>query len=104
LGGFSLSKGLCWFISGVAEEYHVMLRAPMFGLPNVSQPGLEWHLAVAGALLSSQCNVAWRSFLQARGSVCWSFGSPWCFISAKCGFSIQQGFWVTELTLCASAP
>jgi hypothetical protein len=45
-------------------------------------------LAVVGALLFSQCNVAWRSFPWARGSGCWSFDSPCCFISAKCSLSI----------------
>jgi hypothetical protein len=39
------------------------LGAHLFGLLNVSQAGLELHLVVPGALLFSQCNMAWRSFL-----------------------------------------
>jgi hypothetical protein len=56
---------------------------------NVSQAALE---PAAAAYLFSECNVAWRSFLWARGSGCWSFDSPWCFISAKCGSSITARF------------
>jgi hypothetical protein len=43
------------------------------------------------ALLFSQCSVAWRSFLWARGSGCRSF-DPWGFISIKCGSSISVRF------------
>jgi hypothetical protein len=50
------------------------------------------HLVAAGALLFSWCNVVWRSFLQARGTGCQSFYSPWCFISIKCGSSISARF------------
>jgi hypothetical protein len=39
--GNSVSRGLCWFIPGVSEGYHVMLRAYLFGLPKVSQTHLE---------------------------------------------------------------
>jgi hypothetical protein len=49
-------------------------------------------LATAAVHLFSQCNVAWRSFLCARGSGCLSFDSPWCFISAKCGSSASAWF------------
>jgi hypothetical protein len=52
--------------------------------------------AVSGgttALLFSQCNLAWRSFPQARGSGCWNFDSPCCFISAKCGSSVSARLW-----------
>jgi hypothetical protein len=46
--------------------------AHLFGLPNVSQAGLEVVVAavVVTAYLFSQCNVAWRSFLWAKGSGC----------------------------------
>jgi hypothetical protein len=37
-----------------------------------------------GACLFFQCIMAWRVLPWARGSGCWSFSSPWCFISAKC--------------------
>jgi hypothetical protein len=49
----------------------------------------SWHLAVVRALLFSQCNMAWRSILQARDSGCWSFNSPCSFISTKCGSSVS---------------
>jgi hypothetical protein len=54
-------------------EFYVMLGAHLFGLQNVLQAGLELAAAmttVVVAALFSQCNVAWRSFLQARGSEC----------------------------------
>jgi hypothetical protein len=36
--------------------------------------------------------MVWRSFVQARGLVCQSFDSSWCFISTKCGSSISAKF------------
>jgi hypothetical protein len=54
------------------------------------------HLLVcisqAGALLFSQCNVVWRSFVQAGGSECQNFASSSWFFSAKCGSSISANF------------
>jgi hypothetical protein len=67
----------------------VTLGTHLFGLSNVFQEVLELASGDARALLFSQCNMAWRSFLRARGSGCWSFDSPWCFISSKCGSSIS---------------
>jgi hypothetical protein len=64
----------------------------------------QWQLAVMAVHLFSQCNMAWRSFLRARCSGCWNFHSPWCFISTNVAPASQQGFWVTELMLSASAP
>jgi hypothetical protein len=68
--------------------------SPLFGLLNVSQAGLEPAevLAVAAAHLCFQCNVACRSFLQARGSGYQSFNLPWYFISTKCGSSVSARF------------
>jgi hypothetical protein len=37
--GLSQPRVLCWFIPGVAGEYHVTLGTHLFGLPNVSQAG-----------------------------------------------------------------
>jgi hypothetical protein len=45
------------------------------GLPNVSQAGLEPASGSMVALLFSQCNVAWRNFVWAGGSGCWSSDS-----------------------------
>jgi hypothetical protein len=60
VGGVSLPRGLCWFIPGVAGGNPVMLGAHLFGLPNVSQAGLELAAGGTAALLFSQCNVVWR--------------------------------------------
>jgi hypothetical protein len=65
-GGVSLSRGLCWFILGVAGGIlHKAWHSPV-GLPNVSPAGLEPASGDTAALLFSQCNVGWRSFLWAR--------------------------------------
>jgi hypothetical protein len=52
------------------------------------------HLAALLPSLFSQCNVAWRSFPQARHSGCLSFDFPCCFISLKCGSSVSARFWI----------
>jgi hypothetical protein len=88
--GISLSRGLCWFIPGVAvgiprAAYLLTL------LVCVSQAVLELGSGGAGALLFSQCEVVWRSFVRAGGSGCWSFASCWLF-SAKCSSSISAKF------------
>jgi hypothetical protein len=61
-------------------------------LVRVFQADLELVSRGAGLLLFSQCNVAWRSFVQAGGLWCWSFASSWRFFSAKCGSSISARF------------
>jgi hypothetical protein len=67
----------------------------------ISQAGLGLMSAGMGVLLFSQCNMAWRSFLQAEGSQCWSFDSSWCFFSAKCGSSISAKFLIYRAhTVC----
>jgi hypothetical protein len=43
----------------------------------VSQAGLELASGSVGALLVSQCNMVWRSFVQAGGSGCWEFCFFW---------------------------
>jgi hypothetical protein len=57
----------------------------LFGhlLVYICQIALELVSGGAGALLVSQCNMAWRSFVQAEGSGCQSFASSWWFFSAK---------------------
>jgi hypothetical protein len=56
------------------------------------------HLLVCfsqtAALLVSQSNMAWRSFMQAGGSGCQSFAYSWCFFSAKCGCSVSVRFFI----------
>jgi hypothetical protein len=66
----SLPWGLCWFIPGVAGGIPCDAWCSSVALPNVSQTGLEPASGGAGALLFSQCKVAWRSFVWARGSGC----------------------------------
>jgi hypothetical protein len=92
-GGVSLPRGLYWFsarVAGVNTAWHLVLSCLVY------QMSLKqiWscHLAAMGTLLFSQWNVEWRSFLQVSGSGCWSFDSPWCFISAKCSSSITARF------------
>jgi hypothetical protein len=52
-------------------EYCVSLDVHLFGLLDVSLlAGLELVSGGVGALLFSQCNVVWRSFLWAGGSGC----------------------------------
>jgi hypothetical protein len=78
-GRVSLSRGLCCFIPGVAvgilcEAY--LLTCWFAGcLPNRLEPASS----CIRALLFSQCNVAWRNFVQAGSSGCWCLDSSWCF-------------------------
>jgi hypothetical protein len=58
--------------------YHVMLGAHL-GLPNVFQAALELASGNTGPLLFSQCNMAWKSFVQVGGSGCQGFDSSWFF-------------------------
>jgi hypothetical protein len=58
----------------------------------VSQAGLELASGSMGALLVSQCNMVWRSFVWAGGSGCQTFAYSWWFFSAKCGSSISARF------------
>jgi hypothetical protein len=46
-------------------------------LISISQADLELASGGTGTLLVSQCNVVWRSFVWAGGSVCQSFASSW---------------------------
>jgi hypothetical protein len=63
-GGYAgLSQEWLW-------EYHMLLIYSPIGLLVVSQAGLEQASGGVGALLFSQCNMAWRSFVWAGGSGC----------------------------------
>jgi hypothetical protein len=68
----------------------------------VSQAGLEQVSGVTWAPLFSQCNMAWRSFVQPGGSGYQSFDSSLILQSSVAPTS-QQNFWFMELTLSASA-
>jgi hypothetical protein len=99
--GISLSRELCWFIQGWLCEYRVILICSPVGLPDVSQASLEPVSGGMGALLFSQCKVAWRSFVWTGGSGCWSFDSFWCFFSAKCGSIVSARFLIYRThTVC----
>jgi hypothetical protein len=73
-------------------ENSVMLGAHL--LVCWMSPKQVWSRCLAaGVLLFSQCDMAWRIFPWARGSGCWSFDSPWCFISTKYSSSVSARFW-----------
>jgi hypothetical protein len=55
-------------------------------LVHISQADLALSSGSAGALLFSQCNVVWRSFVQVGGSGCQSFDSSWCFFFCQMWF------------------
>jgi hypothetical protein len=52
------------------------------------------------------CNMAWSlPVLQSMGSGCWSFDSPWCFISTKHSSSISARFFIHGAhTVCFCTP
>jgi hypothetical protein len=54
----SLTRGLCWFILGVAVGVPRATWCSTVGLPNVSQAGLETASDGVAALLFSQCYMA----------------------------------------------
>jgi hypothetical protein len=59
----------------------------------VSQAGLEpASSGSTAALLFSQCNVVWRSFVKAGGLGCWSFASSWCFFLPSVAPASQHNF------------
>jgi hypothetical protein len=64
----------------------------------ISHAGLEPVSGSLGALLFSQCSMAWRSCVQVGGSGCQSFDSSWCFFSAKCGSSVSASFFFFAFT------
>jgi hypothetical protein len=49
----------------------------------ISQADLELVSGGVGALLVSQCNMVWRSFVRAGGSGCQSFAYSWWFFSCQ---------------------
>jgi hypothetical protein len=91
-GGSVCPVGYAGLSQGWLGQYHIMLGAHLFGLPNVSQAGLK--LASGGGRCPPvfSVNVLWRIFLWARGSGCQSFDSLCCFISTKCDSSISARF------------
>jgi hypothetical protein len=74
------------------------------GLLNVSQAGLEPVSGNIRVLLLSQCNVAWRCFVWARGSGCESFDYFGALFFPSVALMAQQDLSFTEITLSASAP
>jgi hypothetical protein len=57
----------------------------------ISQAGLEPVSGSTGALLFSQCNMAWRSFVRAGGRLgCQSFAYSWWSFFAKRGSSVSE--------------
>jgi hypothetical protein len=80
-GVVSLPRGLCWFILGVAgsiprDSWHspvwsVECLTGKFGACS-GGGGVWWQQSSC----FFQCNIAWRSFPQTKGSGCRSFDSP----------------------------
>jgi hypothetical protein len=89
-GGQSFQGAMLVYASGSCGNTTCRLFAHL--LVCVSQAALELASGGTGALLFSQCNVAWRTFVQTGGSGCWSFASSWWVFSAKCGSSISAKF------------
>jgi hypothetical protein len=58
----------------------------------ISQAGLELVSGGMGALLVSQCNVTWRSFVWAGGSRCQTFASSGYFFLPSVAPASQQDF------------
>jgi hypothetical protein len=79
-------------IQGWLGEYCVMLGVHLLVCRMSPKQVWRQHLALVGAILFTQFNVVWGSFLWARGSGCQSFDSPRCFISTKCGSSTSAKF------------
>jgi hypothetical protein len=101
-GGQSVQEAMLVFSRGSYGNTVCHLFAHL--LVCISLAGLE-QASGAEALLFPQCNMAWRSFIQARGVGYWSFASSWCFffffLSSVAPVS-QQDFCFTELMLSAS--
>jgi hypothetical protein len=74
-------QGLCWFIPGLTVGI-LCCRLFAYLLVCWISPKQVWsqHLAVQEPSFFSQCNVVWRSFVQAWGSVCRSPDSSFCFL------------------------
>jgi hypothetical protein len=90
LGEVSLSRWLCLFIPGVAGGKPHKSWHSSVGLHLPSR--LELVSGSMGALLLSQYNMAWRSFLWAGGSGCRSFTSSFLVFSTKCGSGVSARF------------
>jgi hypothetical protein len=70
VGGSVCPGGYSGLSQGWLGEYCMMLGTHLLGMLNISQAGLKAAYCSVGALLFSQCNVAWRSFVWVRGSGC----------------------------------
>jgi hypothetical protein len=89
-GGQSVQGAILVYSRGSCGSTTCYLFAHL--LVCISQAGLEPASGCTGALLCSQYNVAWRSFVWARGSEYQNFASSWWFFSAKCCSSLSARF------------
>jgi hypothetical protein len=95
-GGYDgLSQGWLW-------EYRMLFICSPVGLLDVSQAGLEPAPGSMGALLFSQCDMAWGTFVWPGGWGCRVFYSSLFFFLPSVALVSQKKFWFTELTLSAS--
>jgi hypothetical protein len=82
----------------------MVLGTHLFSVPNVSQTGLELAYGGAEALLFSQCNVVWRSFVQAGVQGVEVLIHLGALFLPSVALASQQDFLFIELTLSASVP
>jgi hypothetical protein len=90
--GVNLSRPLCWFIKrvamGILPDTYWLTCWSAKCFPGRFGACIWWHRSPP----VFQCNMEWRSFVQAGGSGCLRFDSSWCFFSAKGGSSISAKF------------
>jgi hypothetical protein len=102
--GVSLPRGLCWFVPGVAGEYHVMLGTHLWSsecLPSRFGAGV-WQWWQPTCFLSVTWHREAFHSLGVQGLEVLILLGALCLTSVA--LASEQGFWFTELTLSASVP
>jgi hypothetical protein len=98
----SLSRGICWFIPGVAMG---IPRAAYLVTCWSASPKQVWNRYLSTeALLFSQCNVTWGSFVWAVNSGCQSFDSSWWFFSCLVCFQFLSKIFDLQSSRCLLLP
>jgi hypothetical protein len=100
--GVSLSKGLCWFIPGVAVGIPHDSHLLTFWSESPKQVGASLWWCWNPVVFSMYCGI--EKLCTAGVSRCRSFDSSWCFLFLPhVALVSQQDLWFTELMLSASA-